>query len=68
MVRRGNESKSMEKCRQMAYNERNYRENVGHGVVDRGSENKSMRKKQESSVENITGSKTWEKAGKQMKK
>ena len=71
MVRRGNESKSMEKCRQMAYNERNYRENVGHGVVDRGTENKSMRKSRKAAIKNMGSrkadeemkAKTWENAG-----
>ena len=53
MVGRGNESKSMEKCRQMTYKERNYRENVGHGVVDRGSENKSMRKSRKAAIKNM---------------
>ena len=61
----------MEKCRQMAYNERNYRENVGHGVVDRGSENKSMRKSRKAAIKNMgsrkadkaTKANTWENAG-----
>ena len=71
MVRRGNESKSMEKCRQMTYKERNYQENVGHGVVDRGSENKSMRKSRKAAMKNMGSRKageamkanTWENAG-----
>ena len=55
----------------MAYNERNYRENVGHGVVDRGSENQSMRKSRKAAIKNMESRKadeamkanTWENAG-----
>ena len=39
----------------MTYNGGKYWENVGHGVVGRGSESK----KQESTVENSIVSKTW---------
>ena len=37
-------AKVWENARKMAYNERKFEENVGHGVVDRGSESKNMRK------------------------